>query len=387
MQFMMNSMAQAFQGVGNALWAMANGMQTPTQPAFAPHTTPMALAFPPTPVTPDHAVPTTTITEVEEPAYPPPPPTPMPDIEQTTLSGTKAKAKANKSDRSSFHDTAFVDDAPEPGPTTSSSSRPEPEKRPAEFSTTNEKRLRASPPPPPAVPSTASSSEPPAPPAPPMPPLSPLQLFEVNEASQHLSRNAHTNMDPQVINQFALYMYRANFDWKWHCQHVPELCFMLDNGQPSWRLQLSYMPGPNMMNLWDNKRDALRLFHSTTPKGLTEILRTKKLSCFSWDEGGAGDHGVYMKGFKATWTNYDDEDVKRVLNRVHSMAKNIAGLVVEASAVVETRSLRSGGIEAEVEVVRPGIATHMVKDKRWCVHPDDLKIEAIWRLHSGPLVS
>ena len=190
--------------------------------------------------------------------------------------------------------------------------------------------------------------------------------------------------DLAVATAFAKYFEKARFPHHTHCVQGPSKTTLLPTGQWARRLPLSEMPGPDLMSEWTNKKDCVRLFHATAPRGLMDILQTKKLSCFSWESGGAGNHGVYARGFKATSAEWDKTDVDRVVTNISGAAINLAGVIVEAAALVETSSLRSGGIAAEPSQVVQGTATHYPRDKRWCVHPADLRIQALWYIHAGP---
>jgi hypothetical protein len=193
-----------------------------------------------------------------------------------------------------------------------------------------------------------------------------------------------TEPDQTIAAGFARYIGKSDFPYEVHCLEGPTKSTLLASGQHVWRLPLFEMPGPDLVAEWTNKKDCLRLFHATAPRGLMDILQTKKLSCFSWESGGAGDHGVYARGFKATGTDWDKPDIDRVINNIANAAKNLAGIIVEAAAIVETSSIKSGGIPAEATQVVPGKATHYPRDKRWCVHPQDLRLQALWYIHEGP---
>ena len=93
---------------------------------------------------------------------------------------------------------------------------------------------------------------------------------------------------------------------------------------------------------------------------------------------------IYARGFKATFTDWDKTDLGRVINNISNAAKNLAGIIVEAGAVVACSTVRSGGMAAEAQQVLEGTATHYPRDKRWCVHPNDLLVQALWFVHGGP---
>jgi hypothetical protein len=145
------------------------------------------------------------------------------------------------------------------------------------------------------------------------------------------------------------------------------------------------MPGPDPLTRWTWETTPLKFFHCTTPRGLKQILEAKVLQCFSWDEGGAGDHGVYGKAFISGWgdAQADHSEYQRMMLILYTLGKNISGFVFECSSFVKVKPLNSRGFPAEVAPVTPGLASHKRKDHRHCIHPSDLRIEAIWYVHNA----
>ena len=115
------------------------------------------------------------------------------------------------------------------------------------------------------------------------------------------------------------------------------------------------------------------------------ILEAKVLQCFSWDEGGAGDHGVYGKAFISGWGDpqADRSEYQRMMLILSTLGKNSSGFVFECSSIVKVKPLNRDGIPAEALTVKPGLATHLRKEHRYCIHPSDLRIDAIWYVHNA----
>ena len=111
---------------------------------------------------------------------------------------------------------------------------------------------------------------------------------------------------------------------------------------------------------------------------------TSKLTTTSWDKDGAGDHGIYARGaliYDNVSQNIDIIDTLAAKAAVSN--KNMCGIMVEGTVRGRHIALRSGGIEREAEVVDKTTATytHMTADHRWCVHPDNFHITALWLTH------
>jgi hypothetical protein len=192
----------------------------------------------------------------------------------------------------------------------------------------------------------------------------------------------------------ARYMLEANFNFARHIVY-PAVRFGFNEPHASdagrmtrwefWRQALTNMPGPSALENWGSEITPLKFFHCTNPVGLRGILATGRLQTTPWEQEGAGSHGVYGRAFISDYrgVNEDHPEYCRMMKNLSKLGKNITGFVLERSAFVKTKALNQGGIEAEAATVARGLATHMRREKRWCIHEDDLRIVAIWYVHDG----
>ena len=122
----------------------------------------------------------------------------------------------------------------------------------------------------------------------------------------------------------------------------------------------------------------ITLFHGTTPSGLLGILRDKHLKPGDPEEGGAGLHGVYGRGFlHSDDRKWQKESYHQQLLHCWRSAKNQAWAVFEATAAGEHSTIGSGGVIAESWEVTPTRWAHNTRNKRWIVHRDALSIKAL----------
>lgn len=221
-----------------------------------------------------------------------------------------------------------------------------------------------------------------APQPPGRPSINPADL----QAVTHWLRRGPTPPPLHLTTLAAEYIISANLPLSPYLDRIAtKLTVTKDNGDTEeyWRQPFDRCPGPEARDAWVSEVTPLRFFHCTTPGALSAIFKDKKLKCFSWEEGGAGDHGVYGRAFISSFQGDESESYGRMLKNLSQLGKNISGIAFECTAFVKVKALNSGGIAAEAEEVRPGHATHMRKEKRYCINPADLKIIAFWYIHAA----
>jgi hypothetical protein len=147
-----------------------------------------------------------------------------------------------------------------------------------------------------------------------------------------------------------------------------------------YRVPLQHMPEPIYVPEQKHSQSAV-LMHGTTWAGIQGIFSSRRLTTTAWEDDGSGHHGIYAKGALL----YQDavqnvETIDNLAMKTASTTKNVCGIIIECVIRGKHTTLKSGGIEAEAETVQPTTATftHMHREHRWCAHPDNIKIVALW---------
>jgi hypothetical protein len=126
------------------------------------------------------------------------------------------------------------------------------------------------------------------------------------------------------------------------------------------------------------------LIHGTTWAGIQGIISQRRISTTSWEEEGSGHHGFYARGaLLYDKASQNVEIIDNLAAKTASSTKNTCGILVEMTIRGQHKSLKSGGIEREAATVDRDTATftHMSSEHRWCAHPDNVLITAIWLTH------
>ena len=122
----------------------------------------------------------------------------------------------------------------------------------------------------------------------------------------------------------------------------------------------------------------MRGLHASWEGAVIGILSQQRLKGRPWDSGGAGENGVYVRGFlEGSENKWNRLEYERVLSMTADSTKNCSGIVIEGTVEGILVSIKSGGITAEQATVNLNTFTHVKGDKRWCVCPERFRITAV----------
>ena len=76
----------------------------------------------------------------------------------------------------------------------------------------------------------------------------------------------------------------------------------------------------------------------------------------------------------------NNDNANHMLRKAAKGPKNVCGIIIEGYVHGIHKAISTGGIEEEAKIVKASTATftHHKRDGRWCVHPDNVYINALW---------
>ena len=177
-----------------------------------------------------------------------------------------------------------------------------------------------------------------------------------------------TELSPKIKHNWMITMVNSRIDFERDFVGTPSLVELPKATYYRIRLREDRWQKATQFD-WHPHAWTLRGGHGSTTVGAAGILTTRQIV--------PGDFvGVYAKLTYET----GNEWLSQTMNSVAVANKNQSGILFEVKARVRYEPVKSGGTEAEDDIVRSGRATHYGKGKEslWQVPFDFLDMTALW---------